>query len=210
MVTSRFGKCHNFSSQKQVVSGLASKPKQDDGGRMAARNRLAAAKKAMRERGQRKEQAEAAASAAPKEVDQIVFDGGFFRIESPVKSFSAVVGNNLTTECHLLDSITIFMFCFIWKPLVLTFSDLLPLTLVPRLAICEAFLSPCLFQTQIITFSEASFEPGLGLEGEQTKGSYSFTLPRLKCSNPSTQVERRQQERARHISFAGDLIAFSP
>ncbi|XP_058422953.1 disks large-associated protein 5 isoform X2 [Diceros bicornis minor] len=124
--------------QKQVVSGLASKPKQDDGGRMAARNRLAAAKKAMRERGQRKEQAEAAASAAPKEVDQIVFDGGFFRIESPVKSFSVFDNKNLTTERHLLDS------------------------------------------------------------------------PRLKCSNPSTQVERRQQERARHISFAGDLIAFSP
>ncbi|XP_014639719.1 PREDICTED: disks large-associated protein 5-like [Ceratotherium simum simum] len=91
--------------QKQVVSGIASKPKQDDGGRMAARNRLAAVKKAMRERGQRKEQAEAAASAAPKEVDQIVFDAGFFRIKSPVKSFS-VVGNNLTTECHLLDSVS--------------------------------------------------------------------------------------------------------
>nr|XP_008534999.1 PREDICTED: disks large-associated protein 5 isoform X5 [Equus przewalskii] len=125
--------------QKKVVSGLASKPKQDDAGRIAARSRLAAVKKAVRERMQRGEQAGAAGSAVPKEVDQIVFDAGFFRIESPVKSFSAVFDNkNLMTECHLLDS------------------------------------------------------------------------PRLGCSEPFTQVERRRQEHARHASFGGDLIAFSP
>ncbi|XP_046503481.1 disks large-associated protein 5 isoform X3 [Equus quagga] len=91
--------------QKKVVSGIASKPKQDDAGRIAARSRLAAVKKAVRERMQRGEQAGAAGSAVPKEVDQIVFDAGFFRIESPVKSFSAVFDNkNLMTECHLLDS----------------------------------------------------------------------------------------------------------
>lgn len=74
--------------QKKVVSGVASKPKQDDGGRIAARNRLAAIKNAMRERMKQEEPVEAASSVMPKEVDKIVFDAGFFRIESPVKSFS--------------------------------------------------------------------------------------------------------------------------
>ncbi|XP_070275419.1 disks large-associated protein 5 isoform X1 [Myotis yumanensis] len=76
--------------RKKVVSGIASKPKQDDGGRIAARNRLAAIKNAMRERIKQEEHAEAAASVVPKEVDKIVFDAGFFRVESPVKSFSGL------------------------------------------------------------------------------------------------------------------------
>ncbi|XP_045756867.1 disks large-associated protein 5 isoform X1 [Mirounga angustirostris] len=76
--------------RKKVVSGVASKPKQDDGGRIAARNRLAAIKNAMRERMKQEETAEAATFVMPKEVDKIVFDAGFFRIESPVKSFSGV------------------------------------------------------------------------------------------------------------------------
>ncbi|XP_057587860.1 disks large-associated protein 5 isoform X2 [Hippopotamus amphibius kiboko] len=80
--------------RKKVVSGIPSKPKQDDGGRIAARNRLAAIKNAMRERIKQEEHAEAAASVMPKEVDKIVFDAGFFRIESPVKSFSG-----LSSEC---------------------------------------------------------------------------------------------------------------
>ena len=88
MVISSFNKCYNFSSQKKVVSGIASKPKQDDGGRIAARNRLAAIKNAMRERIKQEEQAEAATSVMPKEVDKIGLDAGFFRIESPIKSFS--------------------------------------------------------------------------------------------------------------------------
>ena len=84
---SSFNKCHNFSLQKKVVSGVPSKSKEDDG-RIAARNRLAAIKNAMRERMKKEEHVEAAASVMPKEVDTIVFDAGFFRIESPVKSFS--------------------------------------------------------------------------------------------------------------------------
>ncbi|EPY84012.1 hypothetical protein CB1_000513016 [Camelus ferus] len=74
--------------RKKVVSSITSKPKQDDGGRIAARNRLAAIKSALRERMKQEERAEAAASAMPREVDKVVFDAGFFRIESPVKSFS--------------------------------------------------------------------------------------------------------------------------
>ncbi|XP_066132727.1 disks large-associated protein 5 isoform X2 [Saccopteryx bilineata] len=73
--------------RKKVASGIPSKPKQGDGGRMAARSRLAAIKKAARERMEQEEHAAATASAVPKEVDKIVFDAGFFRVESPVKSF---------------------------------------------------------------------------------------------------------------------------
>uniref|UniRef100_A0A1D5QL16 DLG associated protein 5 n=1 Tax=Macaca mulatta TaxID=9544 RepID=A0A1D5QL16_MACMU len=76
--------------RKKVVSGIASKPKQDDAGRIAARNRLAAIKNAMRERIKQEEHAETAASVIPKEVDKIVFDAGFFRVESPIKSFSGI------------------------------------------------------------------------------------------------------------------------
>ncbi|KAM4854088.1 disks large-associated protein 5 isoform 2-T2 [Thomomys bottae] len=77
--------------RKKIVSGIANKSKQDDGGRAAARNRLAAIKNAMRERMKQGEQhADTVASVAPKEVDKIVFDAGFFRVESPVKSFSVL------------------------------------------------------------------------------------------------------------------------
>lgn len=87
MVMSSFNKYH-FFLQRKVVSDTASKPKQDDGGRIAARNRLAAIKNAMRERIKLEERAEAAASVMPEAVDKIVFDAGFFRVESPVKSFA--------------------------------------------------------------------------------------------------------------------------
>lgn len=77
-------------SRKKTVSRLTTKPKQDDSGKIAARNRLAAIKNAMRERLKQEELGEAAASGIPKKVDTIVFDAGFFRIESPVKSFSGL------------------------------------------------------------------------------------------------------------------------
>ncbi|XP_029422538.1 disks large-associated protein 5 isoform X2 [Nannospalax galili] len=76
--------------RKKIIPGISSKPKQDDGGRMAARNRLAAIKNAMKERHKQEEHTEAAAAERPKEVDKIVFDAGFFRVESPVKSFSVL------------------------------------------------------------------------------------------------------------------------
>ncbi|KAG8511697.1 Disks large-associated protein 5 [Galemys pyrenaicus] len=76
--------------RKKVVSGIVNKPKQDDGGRIAARNRLAAIKNAMRERIKQEELVASADCAMPKEVDKIVFDAGFFRVESPIKSFSGL------------------------------------------------------------------------------------------------------------------------
>ncbi|XP_057398839.1 disks large-associated protein 5 isoform X5 [Balaenoptera acutorostrata] len=92
--------------RKKVVSGIASKPKQDDGGRIAARNRLAAIKNAVRERIKQKEHAEAAASAMPNEVDKIVFDAGFFRIESPVKSFSGLSSECLSQRLRIPKSVS--------------------------------------------------------------------------------------------------------
>lgn len=72
------------------MPGRTNKAKQDDDGRMAARNRLAAIKNAMKERLKQEECAQVAAMEMPKEVEKIVFDAGFFRIESPVKSFSGL------------------------------------------------------------------------------------------------------------------------
>lgn len=79
---------YGFSLQKKIVPGRTGKAKQDDDGRAAARSRLAAIKKAMKDRLEA--QTHTAAPETPKEVDKIVFDAGFFRIESPVKSFSGL------------------------------------------------------------------------------------------------------------------------
>uniref|UniRef100_A0A5F5PMF8 DLG associated protein 5 n=1 Tax=Equus caballus TaxID=9796 RepID=A0A5F5PMF8_HORSE len=73
--------------QDKVVSGIVSEPKQDDA-RIADGGCLTAVKKAVRERMQLGECAEAMGSAVPKEVDRITFDAGSFRIKSPIKSFS--------------------------------------------------------------------------------------------------------------------------
>lgn len=74
--------------QQKAVPKVTVKPKQDDSGKIAAKNRLAAIKNAMRARIKQAERGEVTASVMPTEVDTIVFDAGFFRIESPIKSFS--------------------------------------------------------------------------------------------------------------------------
>nr|XP_033808335.1 disks large-associated protein 5 isoform X2 [Geotrypetes seraphini] len=73
--------------KKKVVSMPISKSNQDDTGRAAAaRNRLAAVKAAMKcKKQQQEEGTETAASETLKEVEKVVFEAGFFRIESPVK-----------------------------------------------------------------------------------------------------------------------------
>ncbi|XP_028614419.1 disks large-associated protein 5 [Grammomys surdaster] len=81
--------------RKKIVPGRTGKAKQDDDGRAAARSRLAAIKNTMKDRLRQEAQAHTAAPETPKEVDKIVFDAGFFRIESPVKSFSV-----LSSERH--------------------------------------------------------------------------------------------------------------
>ncbi|KAK7801358.1 hypothetical protein U0070_003643 [Myodes glareolus] len=76
--------------RKKIAPVGTNRTEKDDAGRLAARNRLAAIKNAMKARLKQEEHAPVAAVETPKEVDKIVFDAGFFRIESPVKSFSAL------------------------------------------------------------------------------------------------------------------------
>lgn len=76
--------------RKKIVPGKTSKAKQDEDGRTAARSRLAAIKNAMKDRLRQEAQAQAAVPEIPTAADKIVFDAGFFRIESPVKSFSVL------------------------------------------------------------------------------------------------------------------------
>ncbi|XP_063104028.1 disks large-associated protein 5 isoform X3 [Cavia porcellus] len=71
--------------RKKPVPCTGSQRSAEDGARAAARSRLAAVKNAMRERlRQGTKGAEAGAA------DCIVFDAGFFRVESPAKSFSVL------------------------------------------------------------------------------------------------------------------------
>lgn len=80
------GSLHAYKAsllQKKPVPCTGSQRSAEDGARAAARSRLAAVKNAMRERlRQGTKGAEAGAA------DCIVFDAGFFRVESPAKSFS--------------------------------------------------------------------------------------------------------------------------
>nr|XP_020846808.1 disks large-associated protein 5 isoform X3 [Phascolarctos cinereus] len=78
--------------RKKAVPVEKCKSKQDDAARTAARSRLAALKASMKEKLKREEptfEIVAPVGSKAKEIDKIVFDAGFFRIESPVKSFSA-------------------------------------------------------------------------------------------------------------------------
>ncbi|KAM7164770.1 disks large-associated protein 5 isoform 2-T2 [Macrochelys suwanniensis] len=76
--------------KKAVPSGI-SKPKQGAAGRTAARNRIAAIRAAMKEKMKQGETAaDSATREMPKEEEKVVFEAGFFRIESPLKSFPAL------------------------------------------------------------------------------------------------------------------------
>ncbi|XP_043405102.1 disks large-associated protein 5 isoform X2 [Chelonia mydas] len=76
--------------KKAVPSGI-SKLKQGAAGRTAARNRIAAIRAAMKEKMKQGETAaDSAAQEMPKEEEKVVFEAGFFRIESPLKSLPAL------------------------------------------------------------------------------------------------------------------------
>ncbi|KFO86696.1 Disks large-associated protein 5, partial [Buceros rhinoceros silvestris] len=68
--------------KKKAVPNGVSKPKLGAAGRAAARNRLAAA---MRDKMKQDGAVDCAHQEKPPEVEKVVFDAGFFRIESPVK-----------------------------------------------------------------------------------------------------------------------------
>ncbi|NXM91533.1 DLGP5 protein, partial [Oenanthe oenanthe] len=73
--------------KKAVPSGVA-RPKVEAAARTAARSRLASVKAAMRDKLKQGHTAEGALQERLPEAEKVVFDAGFFRIESPVKNFS--------------------------------------------------------------------------------------------------------------------------
>ncbi|NWI93131.1 DLGP5 protein, partial [Pitta sordida] len=74
--------------KKAVPSGVP-KAKLETAARAAARSRLASVKAAMREKMKHEGGADGAHQERLPEPETVVFEAGFFRIESPVKNFSA-------------------------------------------------------------------------------------------------------------------------
>ncbi|NXU20489.1 DLGP5 protein, partial [Pardalotus punctatus] len=76
--------------KKAVPSGVP-KPKLEAAARTAARNRLASVKAAMRDKMKQEGAADGTHQERLPEVETVVFEAGFFRIESPVKNFSGLI-----------------------------------------------------------------------------------------------------------------------
>ncbi|NXT63479.1 DLGP5 protein, partial [Chaetops frenatus] len=77
--------------KKKAVPGGLPKAKLEAAARTAARSRLASVKAAMRDRMKQGEAAEGAHQERLPEAEKVVFEAGFFRIESPVKNFSGLL-----------------------------------------------------------------------------------------------------------------------
>ncbi|OPJ81267.1 disks large-associated protein 5 [Patagioenas fasciata monilis] len=77
--------------QKKTVPNGVAKPKLGAAGRTAARNRLAAIKAAMRDKMKHDGAAECTHQETLPDIEKVVFEGGFFRIESPVKTFAGLL-----------------------------------------------------------------------------------------------------------------------
>ncbi|XP_068051005.1 disks large-associated protein 5 isoform X2 [Anomalospiza imberbis] len=78
------------AKKKAVPSGVA-KPKVEAAARAAARSRLASVKAAMRDKMKQGAAAEGTHQERLPEAEKVVFEAGFFRIESPVKNFSGLL-----------------------------------------------------------------------------------------------------------------------
>ncbi|NXB29711.1 DLGP5 protein, partial [Eulacestoma nigropectus] len=76
--------------KKAVPSGVP-KSKVEAAARIAARNRLASVKAAMRDKMKQEGAAEGTHQERLPEAEKVVFEAGFFRIESPVKNFSGLL-----------------------------------------------------------------------------------------------------------------------
>ncbi|XP_069493698.1 disks large-associated protein 5 isoform X2 [Ambystoma mexicanum] len=73
--------------KKKMVSSATSKPSQGDNARVAARNRLAAIKAAMKNKIKQDDVLpEASDRQSTEDLNTVVFDAGFFKVESPAKS----------------------------------------------------------------------------------------------------------------------------
>ncbi|NXX96712.1 DLGP5 protein, partial [Centropus bengalensis] len=77
--------------KKKAVRTGTSEPKPGAAGRAAARNRLAAIKAVMRDKMKQDGPADCTHQEKLPEVEKVVFEGGFFRIESPIKTFSGLL-----------------------------------------------------------------------------------------------------------------------
>ncbi|NWS39898.1 DLGP5 protein, partial [Probosciger aterrimus] len=83
--------------KKKTVTNGVSKPKLGTAGRAAAQNRLAAIKAAMRDKMKHDGAADRKQQEKLPEAEKVVFEGGFFRIESPVKTFPGLLSK---TPCR--------------------------------------------------------------------------------------------------------------
>ncbi|XP_009076985.1 PREDICTED: disks large-associated protein 5 [Acanthisitta chloris] len=83
--------------KKKAIPSGAPKAKLEAAGRAAARSRLAAVKAAMRDKMKHEGAADGTYQETVPEVEKVVFEAGFFRIESPVKNFSGLLSK---TPCR--------------------------------------------------------------------------------------------------------------
>ncbi|KAM4013739.1 disks large-associated protein 5 isoform 1-T7 [Anomaloglossus baeobatrachus] len=82
------------AARKKTAPGATGNPNKGDVGRAAAKSRLAAIKAAMKNKVKTEDPvSEMEAAVIPMQVDPIVFDAGFFRIESPAKLPSGLRAN---------------------------------------------------------------------------------------------------------------------
>ncbi|XP_051477373.1 disks large-associated protein 5 [Apus apus] len=86
--------------KKKTIPNGVSKPKLGAAGRAAARSRLAAVKAAMRDKMKPEEGAGCAHQEMPPQAETVVFDAGFFRIESPAKTFPGLVSRTPQRSCQ--------------------------------------------------------------------------------------------------------------
>ncbi|KAJ7421165.1 disks large-associated protein 5 isoform X3 [Pitangus sulphuratus] len=77
--------------KKKAVAGGMPKAKLEAAARAAARSRLASVKAAMREKMKCEGAADGAGQQTLPQAEKVVFEAGFFRIESPVKNFTGLL-----------------------------------------------------------------------------------------------------------------------
>ncbi|NWT00712.1 DLGP5 protein, partial [Mionectes macconnelli] len=77
--------------KKKAVPGGVPKAKLEAAARAAARSRLASVKAAMREKMKCEGAADGAQQETLPQAEKVVFEAGFFRIESPVKNFTGLL-----------------------------------------------------------------------------------------------------------------------
>ncbi|KAM9652188.1 disks large-associated protein 5 isoform 3-T4 [Morphnus guianensis] len=86
--------------KKKTIPNRVSKPKLGAAARTAAQNRLAAIKAAMRDKMKHDGAVDHTHQEKLPEVEKVVFEAGFFRIESPVKTFPGLLSKTPRRSSH--------------------------------------------------------------------------------------------------------------